>query len=258
MRLCLVFLLILSLSSVSQGQGFLDNFVSIFNRINPFRAQQSSRPSPPSSSAPVFRPRPASVTQPPVREVQPPQPFQPSLPQRPSVLPASLSQLRIVPIATPGRGNHNFEGRRYLLTWREGRTDFSWEEARNFCARNNMRIVSLDTDVKREHFLSLTSAHGLEFFWTGGRLSADKSSVSWESGAVESIARGQHPWSPAGLRGAQPDGGEGTENCLAVLNNVYNVRKYFITIILIMILFQDGVKFHDVGCHHRKATVCES
>ena len=34
--------------------------------------------------------------------------------------------------------------------------------------------------------------------------------------------RGQHPWSFTGSRGAQPDG-EGSEHCLAVLNNFYNV-----------------------------------
>ena len=29
--------------------------------------------------------------------------------------------------------------------------------------------------------------------------------------------------------------------CLAILNNVYN----------------DGIKWHDVACHHRKPTICE-
>ena len=39
----------------------------------------------------------------------------------------------------------------------------------------------------------------------------------------------------------QPDNREGDETCLAVLNNFYN----------------DGVKFHDVSCHHRKPVICE-
>ena len=39
----------------------------------------------------------------------------------------------------------------------------------------------------------------------------------------------------------QPDNREGDESCLAVLNNFYN----------------DGVKFHDVSCHHRKPVICE-
>ena len=33
----------------------------------------------------------------------------------------------------------------------------------------------------------------------------------------------QHPWSFTGSRGSQPDGGRGSENCLAILNNFYNV-----------------------------------
>ena len=41
---------------------------------------------------------------------------------------------------------------------------------------------------------------------------------------------------------AQPDNREGDETCLAVLNNFYN----------------DGVKFHDVSCHHPKPIICEA
>ena len=40
----------------------------------------------------------------------------------------------------------------------------------------------------------------------------------------------------------QPDNREGNESCLAVLNNFYN----------------DGVRFHDVLCHHRKPIICEA
>ena len=39
----------------------------------------------------------------------------------------------------------------------------------------------------------------------------------------------QHPWSFTGSRGAQPDGGRGSENCLAILNNFYNVSPTIIT-----------------------------
>ena len=85
-----------------------------------------------------------------------------------------------------------------------------------------MRMVSLDSEAKREHFLGLTASESLQYFWTGGRLSADKARLSWENGASEAISRGVHPWSFGGLRGAQPDG-QGSENCLAVLNNFYNV-----------------------------------
>jgi hypothetical protein len=41
---------------------------------------------------------------------------------------------------------------------------------------------------------------------------------------------------------AQPDNRErGGEKCLGVLNNFYN----------------DGVKWHDIACHHDKAIICE-
>lgn len=104
-----------------------------------------------------------------------------------------------------------------------------------------MRIVSLDSSAKKEHFLQLVGSEGVTFMWAGGRISPDKRTLTWENGRRETIARGSHPWSFTGLRGPQPDG-QGSEDCLAILNNLYN----------------DGVKFHDVGCSHDKATVCEA
>ena len=73
----------------------------------------------------------------------------------------------------------------------------------------------------------------------------DKRTLTWENGRREGISKGRFPWSTQGQRGRQPDGpggsSFGSENCLAILNNVYN----------------DRVKFHDVGCEHTKPTVCE-
>ena len=40
----------------------------------------------------------------------------------------------------------------------------------------------------------------------------------------------------------QPDNREGDEECLAVLNNFY----------------ADGIRFHDVSCHHKKPVICEA
>jgi hypothetical protein len=66
--------------------------------------------------------------------------------------------------------------------------------------------------------------------------------LQWANGRTESIVPGRFPWSSTGIKGQpQPDGGS-QETCLAVLNNVYN----------------DGVKFHDVSCPHRKPTICEA
>jgi len=105
-----------------------------------------------------------------------------------------------------------------------------------------MRIVSLDSAAKRDHFMRQVAADNSPYFWAGGRLSSNKRTLTWENGRSESISSGQHPWSFTGSRGKQPDGGRGSENCLAILNNFYN----------------DGVKYHDVGCSHRKPTVCEA
>ena len=40
---------------------------------------------------------------------------------------------------------------------------------------------------------------------------------------------------------AQPDNRDGNEICIGVLNNFY----------------ADGIKWHDVACHHKKPTICE-
>ena len=64
-------------------------------------------------------------------------------------------------------------------------------------------------------------------------------SIQWPSGKSFSGV----DWSSTGGAGrAQPDNREGNEVCLAVLNNFY----------------QDGVKFHDVSCRHRKPVICEA
>jgi len=101
-----------------------------------------------------------------------------------------------------------------------------------------MKLISLDSKEKSEHFLRLVGQDRAPYFWAGGRLSRDGRSLSWQNGKTESVRRGQHPWSFTGRTGPQPDGGE---ICLAILNNVY----------------RDGVKYHDVSCHHRKPVICE-
>ena len=74
------------------------------------------------------------------------------------------------------------------------------------------------------------------FFWTGGQVRSGE--VVWPSGGTWTDV----DWSNTGGRGRpQPDNREGNEVCLAVLNNFY----------------KDGVKFHDVSCHHRKPVICQ-
>ena len=84
-------------------------------------------------------------------------------------------------------------------------------------------MVSLDSAAKRNHFLQQVAEDDAPYFWAGGKLSSDKKLLSWENGRAESIIQGRHPWSFAGFRGPQPDGQKNSENCLAILNNVYKV-----------------------------------
>jgi len=270
MRLWSSLVLVVSLVSFAHGQNFFSGLANIINRFNPFRPQQSSRPSPVFRPTNFFRPRP-NLRQP-VRTVpsfQEPQPIQQQLTpvqpsesfrsqpqasapqfqsfQAPSAPTQTFQSSSAQPAPQPasvsggGRGNHVFQGRSYLLSWKDGQNHLSWSQARNYCSRKGMRIVSLDNTAKKEHFLGLLASQGVTYMWTGGRISSDKRTLTWENGRRETITRGRHPWSFAGLRGPQPDG-QGSEDCLAILNNLYS----------------DGVKFHDVGCSHDKPTVCEA
>merc|ERR1712183_615870 len=162
-----------------------------------------------------------------------PVPSQPAAaaPRAPKALPATPSRAQV-------KGNHQFQGKSYLLTWRMGRNNFDWTGGVRFCQSQGMQLVSPDNKEKTEHFLRLLTTDRAPYFWSGGQVSRDSRSLSWPSGKTDPIARGQHPWSFTGRTGPQPDGGE---RCLAVLNNTY----------------RDGVKFHDVACHHRKPVICE-
>jgi len=165
---------------------------------------------------------------------------------RPTSAPAKVTPVTSAPIRQPKalepssrpKGNYQFEGRNYLLTWRQHRNNFDWSGGVRFCEQQGMKLISLDSKEKSEHFLRLVGQDRAPYFWAGGRLSRDGRSLSWQNGKTESVRRGQHPWSFTGRTGPQPDGGE---ICLAILNNVY----------------RDGVKYHDVSCHHRKPVICE-
>jgi len=160
-----------------------------------------------------------------------PSPVAAAAARAPKALPATPSRAQV-------KGNHQFQGKSYLLTWRMGRNNFDWTGGVRFCQSQGMQLVSLDNKEKTEHFLRLLTTDRAPYFWSGGQVSRDSRSLSWPSGKTEPIARGQHPWSFTGRTGPQPDGGE---RCLAILNNTY----------------RDGVKFHDVACHHRKPVICE-
>jgi len=136
--------------------------------------------------------------------------------------------------------NHDFGGKQYLVSWRSGCTSFSHGEGAAFCRSVGMQPISLDTPAKERHFTGLVSQERQKYFWTGGNVNHGRNpSIRWPSGRTTTTRF----WSnTGGANRPQPDNREGNENCLAVLNNFYN----------------DGVKFHDVSCHHRKPVICES
>jgi len=152
--------------------------------------------------------------------------------------------------------NHNWNGQAYIATWLingDGRQDgandlcqqFTGEQAEQYCQLAGGHAVSLDSNEKAEHFMDQARQFAKRFFWTGGRLNHAGEVVNWPSGRVEGIGSpGTRFWSHTGGAEpprAQPDNRDGNEVCLAVLNNFY----------------ADGIKWHDVACHHKKPTFCE-
>jgi len=133
--------------------------------------------------------------------------------------------------------NHNFGGQDFLISWRIGCTSFSADEGAAFCRNNGMRPISIDNSGKEQEFLRLVARENQKYFWTGGKVSGRN--INWPSGRGYNNVN----WSNTGGAGRpQPDNREGNEFCVAVLNNFY----------------RDGVRFHDVSCHHRKPIICEA
>jgi len=133
--------------------------------------------------------------------------------------------------------NYKFGGKDYLLSWRIGCSKFGANDGASFCRANNMKPISLDSAAKEREFLSLVARENQKYFWTGGKVSGR--SISWPSGQSHNDVAWSHT---GGSRRPQPDNREGNEFCVAILNNFY----------------RDGVKFHDVACHHRKPIICEA
>ena len=68
--------------------------------------------------------------------------------------------------------NHNWQGRNYIISWREGRNGFSHAAARSYCRGRGMRIISLDNPQKAQHFLNLVGSDNAPYFWAGGQISS--------------------------------------------------------------------------------------
>ena len=49
-------------------------------------------------------------------------------------------------------GNHLWQDKMFLLSWKLGLNNLTWEEADSFCQKHGMELVILNQDEKIEHF----------------------------------------------------------------------------------------------------------
>ena len=116
---------------------------------------------------------------------------------RPSSPSSSSSSSTVTPVreskalevAARPKGNYQYEGRSYILTWRNRRNNFDWAGGVSYCRSQGMKLVSLDTKEKAEHFLRLVATDRAPYFWAGGRVSSDSRSISWQNGASQGVTR---------------------------------------------------------------------
>ncbi|XP_064084331.1 asialoglycoprotein receptor 2-like isoform X2 [Macrobrachium nipponense] len=96
--------------------------------------------------------------------------------------------------------------------------------------------VAIESGGENSFINGVISSHRQEYIWTGGVKQG--AGWSWINGGPFSGLNWSHT---GGNRVPQPDNREGNEACLAVLNDFY----------------RDGIKWHDVACHHTKPIICE-
>ena len=133
------------------------------------------------------------------------------------------------------------DGSEYHYSWRhDGGRKYTGQDAQLYCQRlgAGWQAVSLETRAESQWLNGVVIAgQRKQYVWTSG-IRQCGSSWRWATGGSVAPLN----WSPSGgFRRPQPDNREGNENCLAVLNNFYG----------------DGIRWHDVGCSHRKPVVCE-
>jgi len=152
----------------------------------------------------------------------------------------------------------------YFFSWEHGPTrglETDWLDARNYCRQRCMDTVALETPQENEFIKQRVGAGRQRYIWTSGRkcefAGCDRADLQpaiingwfWSASGVR-IGPTNRPntgdWSFTGGFGQrQPDNREFPqgfdEACLAILNNFYN----------------DGLKWHDVACYHKKPFVCE-
>jgi len=274
-------------AAVAQNGGFFSGITGAFNNL--FGGSSSNSRPPQQQQQPVRRPVPQFQQQ---QQFQPQQQFAPRPPiqqgsfqpvqsrpvnrdppvfrPQPSQSQQLVRQPAPAPAAAPVQSNRLVGGtslcgaaqpnhfwtdpkdniqRGYVATWKIGCTTFQQHEARAYCESMGMEPVSLDSPAKQDAFNRLIAQDAQRYFWTGGIVDHANKVVNWANSAAQPVpfSASAH-WSHTGGAGLpQPDNRAAGENpphqetCLGILNNFY----------------ADGIKWHDVACHHKKPTVCE-
>ncbi|KAK7075796.1 Lectin C-type domain, partial [Halocaridina rubra] len=127
----------------------------------------------------------------------------------------------------------------YHYSWlHDGFREYPHSRAVSYCKGlgSEWAPVSIETTEENNYVTGVVGSHRLNWIWTGGQRAG--AGWRWPSGNAFSGLGWSHT---GGFRRPQPDNREGNENCLAILNDFY----------------RDGIKWHDVACHHTKPTICE-
>jgi len=166
-------------------------------------------------------------------------------------------------------GVQKYNGHLYWFSWLDNdggvkNAKWDWFNARNYCRKRCMDLVSFETNQEYEWVKGFINGN-VPYFWTSGRLcdfdGCDRPDFFpkningwfWSANQVRlnpTNGSAFHDWSGTGGFNPprrQPDNREHiqqngeSESCLAVLNNFYG----------------DGIRWHDIGCHHEKPIICE-
>ncbi|XP_045618994.2 uncharacterized protein [Procambarus clarkii] len=131
-------------------------------------------------------------------------------------------------------------GSEYYFSWKhDGGKDYPANAAHSLCTGlgGGWQPVGISSEDELNYINGIVGSNRLQFIWTGGVRSG--ATFAWINGEPFGVVGWSHT---GGLGRPQPDNREnGQENCLAILNNFY----------------QDGIKWHDVACHHVKPVICE-
>ncbi|ROT75937.1 mannose-binding protein [Penaeus vannamei] len=128
----------------------------------------------------------------------------------------------------------------YHFAWlHDGGRTYDWQGANSYCSSlgRGWKGISIETREENDFVTDVIEHHELPWVWTGGQRRGRD--FVWPSGARFVGLNWSHT---GGKKQPQPDNREqGGENCVAVLNDFYD----------------DGVRWHDIACHHEKSIICE-